>query len=164
MTQYKLVDDQLCARLIAQADDSPRKRSHHNLHESTDEAVQRLCIALAPGTYVQPHKHPESYKWEMMLAIQGRVCMLLFDDAGKLLEKIILSGQESVRAIEIPPDTWHTLFPIDAHAVIMEIKQGPYIPLDQENFADWAPAEGSDDVPHFLQWCMESRPGDYYRQ
>lgn len=159
MTCYKPVDSTLCGQLVDAAYASDRKRSHHNFHEDLDDPVQRLCIGLVPGTYVRPHRHPEDYKWEMMLVIQGRVRMVLFDDGGKISDTIELSEQGPVRAIEIPPGTWHTLFPVEGPAVIMEIKQGPYLPLDDGNFATWAPREGEPTVDRFLKWCAQGEIG-----
>ncbi len=164
MQPYKTIDDKLFSRLKNDAKNSPRKRSHYNLHENLDDPVQRLCIALHPGSYLRPHRHPEEYKWEMMLALQGQIHLAFFDGDGRLLEKIQLSEQGPVHALEVPPNTWHSLFTVDKQAVIMEIKQGPYVPLGNENFASWAPEEGTAEVSGFLQWCRNSKPGDRYSQ
>ena len=32
-----------------------------------------------------------------------------------------------------------------------EIKDGPYNPIDDKNFAPWAPKEGSEDVPEYIE-------------
>ena len=96
---YKLVDQQLCLRPGREAQASPHKRSHYNLHEELTDPVQRLCIALHQGSYVQPHRHPEDFKWEMMLIISGTVRMLIFDDIGKLIDIIELSEQDPYRPL-----------------------------------------------------------------
>jgi len=41
----KLITDDLLAQLVQQAADSPRKRSHYNIHESLDDVVQKLLVA-----------------------------------------------------------------------------------------------------------------------
>ncbi|MBW7565061.1 WbuC family cupin fold metalloprotein [Chromobacterium subtsugae] len=37
-----------------------RLRAHHNLHEQLEDGIQRLAIAMAPDTYVRPHRRPGS--------------------------------------------------------------------------------------------------------
>ncbi|HIC0138358.1 TPA: WbuC family cupin fold metalloprotein, partial [Enterobacter hormaechei] len=44
----------------AQAANSPRLRAHHNFHPELSDPVQRLAIAMEPGTYVRPHRHPHT--------------------------------------------------------------------------------------------------------
>ena len=149
----KLIDESLFQQLRRTAAESPRKRSHHNLHAELSEQVQRLCIGLEPGTYVRPHKHPEPYKWEMMLILSGSVVLLIFDDDGAVNRHIELSDQGPTKGIELPPNTWHTVFPCNGKAVIMEVKQGPFTPSVPENFASWAPEEGSESVERFLAWA-----------
>ena len=158
----KLIDKTRLTDLEDKAAISPRKRSHYNLHGDLADPVQRLCIALIPGTYVQPHKHPEDYKWEMMMVVKGKICMLLFDDDGVVTKRIDMSCDGECSGIEIPPNTWHTLFPLDDNAVIMEIKQGPYIPTPEESFAAWAPKESTEHVQHFLQWALFAQAGAHY--
>ena len=159
---YKLINDQLCLKLGSEALASPRKRSHHNIHDELSDPVQRLCIGLHQGSYLRPHRHPENYKWEMMLVLSGTIRMLIFDDEGKLIDIIQLSEQGPTRGIEIPPGTWHTLYPVSQQAVIMEFKQGPYLPLAAENFASWAPQEESIEAEKFLHWCNNASIGDHY--
>ena len=156
------LDNQLFQKLLDEAKISPRKRSHFNLHKELDEPVQRLCIALKKGTYVRPHHHPKSNKWELMLALKGTVALLTFDHQGVLLERLLLNTTDSVNGIELKPNTWHTVTPVSDDAVILEIKEGPYTPTEPSDFASWAPAEGDNNVLDFLQWLEEASPGDKY--
>ena len=146
----KKIDPQRIAECLEKAHQSPRKRSHYNLHEQLEAPVQRLCIALAEGTYVRPHRHPASNKWELLLAIQGTSVLVLFNNEGDILEHFELSPNGSMSAVEMPPNTWHTLFPAGKESVVMEIKEGPYTPSKPEHFATWAPDEGSPEAPAFL--------------
>lgn len=36
---------------------SPRLRAHRNFHPELSDPVQRLAIAMEPGTYIRPHRH-----------------------------------------------------------------------------------------------------------
>jgi cupin fold WbuC family metalloprotein len=136
----KNVSSDLMDQWLIEAAQSPRKRSHYNYHPSLDDPVQRLCIALCKGTYVRPHRHPQDDRWELIIALRGRTAMVTFDDAGKPQDKHLLCPL-SLPAVECPPNTWHTLYPLDDESVIMEIKQGPYLPNQPEYFATWAPEE-----------------------
>ena len=53
-----------------QAQQSPRQRANCNLHPQLDDPIQRLAIAMEPGTYVRPHRHPHT--WELLYPLRGR--------------------------------------------------------------------------------------------
>ncbi len=145
--------------LVAQAKASPRKRANFNVHESLDEPVQRLFIAIEPGSYVQPHRHVENYKWEFFMAMRGRLAMLIFDDNGVVTRREELSGNGAVNGVEIPPNVWHTVIPLEAGCVFYEVKQGPYEPMTDKGFATWAPKEGEPGVAEFYQWLVNADVG-----
>jgi len=157
------IDNQFIAQLVSKAKTSDRKHSHFNFHKDLNEPVQRLCIALIKGTYVCPHHHPSLNKWELMLPISGKVCLVIFDRAGVILEKITLGGGDNLSGIELQPNTWHTVYPIVDEAVIMEVKEGPYTATQPSDFANWAPQEGEPEVGAFLTWLENAIPGDAFR-
>jgi hypothetical protein len=35
---------------------SPRQRMNHNFHAELSDPIQRLAIAMEPGTYIRPHR------------------------------------------------------------------------------------------------------------
>ncbi|MDH5764660.1 MAG: WbuC family cupin fold metalloprotein, partial [Gammaproteobacteria bacterium] len=121
-----------------------------------------LCIALQKGTYVRPHYHPKSNKWELILALRGVVCLVIFNERGKILEKHILSQGEAINGVELQPHTWHTVYPQTEDAIIMEVKEGPFTPTQESDFASWAPAENEDKTVHFLNWLESAAPGESY--
>ena len=153
---------ELFEQLILQAHESPRKRSHFNLHKELDEPVQRLCIALIKGTYVHPHHHPKSNKWELILALKGAVGLVIFNEEGVILEKNTLSQGESLIGVELGPNIWHTVFPITDNAIILEVKEGPFTPTQDSDFAPWAPVEGEEKTSQFLSWLDVATPGDSF--
>lgn len=155
--------DELFEALLLEASESPRKRSHRNIHKELDEPVQRLCIGLKRGTYVRPHHHPKSNKWEMMLVLKGEITVVIFDADGSVQQILDLQAGGSLTGIENAPNTWHTLFPKTEEAVIMEVKEGPFTPSVASDFAAWAPAEGDDNVEHFLEWLERANVGECYQ-
>ena len=138
----KRIDRTLLTTLSSQAAASPRLRTHHNLHPQLDDSVQRLCIAMEPGTYVRPHRHAEPSTWEILLVLSGAVTLLLFDGSGKVTERIELAACGETGAVEIPANTWHAVASTQPGTVVFEVKQGPYMPIAETNYASWSPAEG----------------------
>ncbi|MCW8891554.1 MAG: WbuC family cupin fold metalloprotein [Sedimenticola sp.] len=158
----QLIDQSLYDQLIQRAAASPRRRAHHNLHQSYDEPVQRVCIGLLKGTYVRPHAHTQTHQWELILGVQGETCLIVFDEEGRVKQRLILSERNHTMGIELSPGTWHTLYPVDKQSIILEVKQGPFNPEAACHFADWAPEESSPDVPAFLQWLTHAETGSSF--
>ena len=150
-------------KLIGQAQSNPRLRSHHNFHPKLDDPINRLCITLSKGTYIRPHQHTHSSKWELILALQGKIGVLLYDQDGIVVDHFELS-QEQVSAFEMPPSTWHSLYAITDTAMFFEVKPGPFMPSQPHEFATWSPAEGQQGVDKFLSWSKQAKIGDHYRQ
>ena len=96
------------------------------------------------------------------MAVKGRTGLVLFDDSGKITEKLILEPGMSNVGIENPPNTWHTVFPLDENSVIMEIKEGPFDPKQITHFADWAPEE--DPNHRYLDWLEQAKTGDSFER
>jgi len=147
-------------KLSAEAAASPRKRAHHNLHPVLEDPVQRLSVAIEPGTYIRPHRHADPSTWEVFLMLRGSAVFLAFDDAGAVVERIILAADGPVRAIEIPAGTWHTIASLESRSVFFEVKQGPYTAPVAGNSASWAPGEGDPRCEGFVSWFREAAPGD----
>ena len=141
------------AALIQSAKKSPRKRSHLNIHESEHETIQRLLIALEPDTYITPHFHPESEKKELLTLIQGSCLALTFLPDGSIKDSLILNSSNPI--IEFPSLTWHSLICLEPETVVLEVKTGPYIPLEDKHFAEWAPKEGSPNCTSYLRSLKE---------
>ena len=128
---------------------APRRRAHLNVHEALDANVQRLFIATQPDTYMRPHRHPQPHKWELFMVLEGRIELLLFDDEGVITDRTMMSP-EGVRAVEIPPNTWHAYICHQPGTLALEIKEGAYIPTPEEDFASWSPPEGSPESRAYL--------------
>jgi cupin fold WbuC family metalloprotein len=137
--------------LTAAAQAAPRLRMNRNLHTDLSAPVQRLAIAMEPGTYVRPHRH--NHSWEVLLPLNGSFSVVIFDDAGKELDRLIL-GADKLRVIEMPAGTWHSVAALEPGSVIFEVKEGPYLPATAAEFASWAPEEGSPDTAAFVKYVV----------
>lgn len=138
----KRIQTEALASLSNDAAGAPRRRCNLNLHAELADPVQRLLIAIEPGSYVRPHRHSEPAKWELFVILSGRLAVLVFDADGKVLEREELAPGGAIPIAEIPPGAWHSVAALDPGTVIFEVKPGPYAPLADKDFAAWAPAEG----------------------
>jgi cupin fold WbuC family metalloprotein len=156
-----VIDNALLDSVCAAAAASPRRRKNHNLHASDDALAHRLLNAVQPDSYIAPHRHLDPAKDETFVVLRGLMGLLIFDDAGNIIEKIKVSaGTQSAGAdgtasnaangalgADIPAGTWHTSFALAPDTVILEAKAGPYQPLSEAERAPWAPAENAPEAP-----------------
>ena len=157
----KKVNDQLLNKLLKQAEVSPRLRDHHLLHDAHSDPVQKLVVGMLADSYVRPHMHPQAGKFELIQAFLGSFKFFIFDDAGIIIDIIVLSADSDVKVLEIPENTWHALLALEA-SVFMEIKPGPFHALTESDFAAWAPTEGHDRVSEILDFYRTANIGDQF--
>lgn len=143
------------SKLRAKADSSQRKRMNYNFHEQLDDPIQRMLNALNRGTYLQPHRHKDPDKREAFILLTGRIAVIEFDDEGTIVSHVILDHKFGNYGTEIPVGTWHSLIALEDGSVVYEVKDGPYSPIDDKNFAPWAPKEGSKGCVEFIQNIVE---------
>lgn len=113
--------------LFEQAYSSPRKRAHLNLHASFDDKVQRLYIALIKGSYVEPHYHELEHQWEMFTVQRGILKIILYDKNGLVIDTFLVGDNQDIQSIEFQPGDVHSVECLSEDALILEIKEGPYI-------------------------------------
>ncbi|MEZ5197154.1 MAG: WbuC family cupin fold metalloprotein [Bacteroidales bacterium] len=128
-------------KIVEASTTAPRKRFHHFFNTSPDDLLQSIYIAMQPGTYVRPHKHQSPDKREIFVAFTGRFLILQFDDRGIITDHIILDPTTNNFSIEIEPRIYHTVFCLAPDSVGIDIKNGPFSPINDKNFAPWAPKE-----------------------
>lgn len=121
-----LLDD-----LTAQAKASPRLRMNMDLRNSAEDQSQRMLNAIEPGSPVPIHRHRHSS--ETVVCLRGRLRELYYDDAGALTDTIDLEAAGDCPALNIPIGQWHTVESLESGTVIIEIKDGPYEPLGEED-------------------------------
>jgi len=154
----KLIDQELVSRLHAQASAAPRLRTHHNFHASHAEEFHRMCMAMEPGTYIRPHRHPD--KWELLLIVSGAMAVLNFDESGKLLTRTELAAGGPTYGLENAAGAWHAVVTLAPATVVLEVKRGPYVPISEQDFAAWAPPESHARAAEFERWYRTAQPGD----
>lgn len=150
------------ARLRIAAEASPRRRAHLELHaQGADDPLQRFLIGMLAGSYVRAHRHVQAHKLELTVGLLGACDLLFFDERGLVRERHPLRADDrGASLVQIPPNTWHSLTVPEGYAVLLEVKQGPYDPASDKDFAAWAPLEGEPAAVRCAEWLRTARPGE----
>lgn len=143
----KIFDAQYLDSLTGQAKVSPRLRQHRNVHQSYQDASQRLFNAIEPGSYIRPHRHASDPREELLIAVKGVMVMVTFDDQGAVTNVLRFGterhGGEMAIGAEVSSGTWHTVIALEPSCVLLEVKAGPFEPNQPKDLAPWAPEEDS---------------------
>ena len=143
------INSELIGMTCEKARSSARKRATHNFHKSPDDPIQRFINAIEPDTYIRPHKHENPDKREIFMVLRGQAIALEFDNNGKVSDYIILGAGTANSGVEIAPRVWHTIISLEEGTAVYELKDGPYFPLEDKNFAPWAPEEDTKEADEF---------------
>lgn len=146
-----VVTRELLDQLSEEARTAPRQRKNYNLHPANESLCHRLLNAIEPASYIRPHRHLDPEKDEAFVLLSGRLGVVTFSDTGEVTETVILSHQCGMLAADIPHGVYHTAVSLESGTVFFEAKAGPYLPLSAVECADWAPGEGDEAAPAFLE-------------
>ena len=115
-------------QLTEQAKASPRLRMNMDLRNSADDQSQRMLNAIEPGSPLPIHRHQKSS--ETVVCLRGRLVEEYYDELERICtERIELSPNGPVVALNIPAGQWHTVQALESGTVILEMKNGKYEPL-----------------------------------
>ena len=118
-----LLDD-----LTAKAKESPRLRMNLDLRDSAEDTSQRMLNAIEPGSPLPIHRHQKTS--ETVVCIRGRLVEEFYDDLERTCtDRIELSPNGPVVALNIPAGQWHTVHALESGTVILEMKNGKYEPI-----------------------------------
>ena len=118
-----LLDD-----LTAKAKESSRLRMNLDLRDSAEDTSQRMLNAIEPGSPLPIHRHQKTS--ETVVCLRGRLVEEFYDELERMCtEAIELSPNGPVVALNIPPGQWHTVRALESGTVILEMKNGPYVPI-----------------------------------
>lgn len=126
-----IIDTQLLDSLTSQAQASPRLRMNLDLRTSAEDGSQRMLNAIEPGSLVPVHRHQKSS--ETVVILRGRAVEEYYSSDGLLQESIELSSGGPVCALNIPAGQWHTIKALESGTVILEMKDGAYEPIREED-------------------------------
>lgn len=114
--------------LTAKAKVSPRLRMNLDLRDSAEDTSQRMLNAIEPGSPLPIHRHQKTS--ETVVCLRGRLVEEFYDDLERTCtERIELSPNGPVVALNIPAGQWHTVQALESGTVILEMKNGKYEPI-----------------------------------
>jgi cupin fold WbuC family metalloprotein len=90
-----------------------------------------MINSLQPGTVMPIHRHLHPAKKETFVLLQGKLEVRRYNDDKSIAERHVLSRETGDIICEIMPDEWHSFEVLEPDTVIVEIKQGPYIPFQE---------------------------------
>ena len=144
------INSELLRDMMISSRQSKRGRINHNFHFGPTDPLQRMLNSMQPETYLQPHKHENPDKREVFIALTGKFVVVQFDDDGRIADSMILDPSNKDFAAEMDARVYHTIICLEPNSIIYELKDGPYNPLDDKNFAPWAPVEGNPGYQEYL--------------
>ena len=120
---------------------TPKRRARINAHPGHDDALHEMIIAIEPGSYIRPHRHPG--KSEAFHIIEGDVDIVVFREGGEIDEIVSLGEKGGARPFyyRMSEPRFHTLIIRSDLLIVHEITNGPFSP-DGTVYAAFAPAEG----------------------
>ncbi len=140
--------------LSAKAKCNPRKRQHDNIHQSYQEASQRLFNAIEPSSYIRPHRHAIDPRDELLVAVRGLMGLISFNEEGNVMRSLRFGSKSQDNSlafgVEVPANTWHTVIALEPGCILLEVKAGPFNPSHPKELAPWAPEEGSASAQQYL--------------
>lgn len=120
-----IINQQVLDELTARAKESPRLRMNLDLRNSPEDQSQRMLNALEPGTVLPVHRHPTTS--ETVVCLRGHFEEYFYDADGRLTEVIDMTP--GALLLNIPAGQWHSLKCLESGTVLLEVKDGPYVPI-----------------------------------
>ena len=91
-----------------------------------------MLNAIEPGSPLPIHRHRHTS--ETVVCLRGRLVWEFYDELERICtETIELSPNGQVVALNIPAGQWHTVRVLESGSVILEMKEGAYEPLGEED-------------------------------
>ena len=118
--------------LTAKAKESPRLRMNLDLRNSAEDSSQRMLNAIEPGAPLPIHRHQKTS--ETVVCLRGRLIEEFYDDLERTCtDRIELSPNGPIVALNIPAGQWHTVRALESGTVILEMKNGKYEPIQDSD-------------------------------
>lgn len=91
-----------------------------------------MLNAIEPGSLMPIHRHRHSS--ETVVCLRGRFVEEFYDDLERICtDAIELTPGGPVVALNIPAGQWHTIRALESGSILLECKDGPYEPLEEED-------------------------------
>ena len=126
-----LLNKSILDELTIKAKSSPRLRMNYNLHETSEDSVQRMLNAIEPGSTIPIARHNEVN--ESLILLRGKLRVLIYDENGSFSEDYVLDISQGNFGCHIPKGVWHSVESLESGTVMFETREGPYVPLSEKD-------------------------------
>ena len=107
-------------------------RSAGQPNDSSTDGSQRMLNAIEPGSPLPIHRH--KYTSETMICLRGKLQVEYYDELERICsDSFILEPNGFNVAVSIPMGVWHTVHALESGTCILEMKNGAYEPLSDED-------------------------------
>jgi hypothetical protein len=79
-----------------------------------------------------------------------------------VVERVELRADGGPWLVDLDAAAWHSLTALEDNSLLVETKQGPFQPVDDNDWADWAPAEGAPAAEAIAGWFTGARTGESF--
>ena len=124
-----IIDNKVLNELSDKAKESPRLRCNLDLRNSAEDQSQRMLNALEPGTVMPIHRHRNS--GETCICVLGHFEEYFYDENGVLTDTVDMVPGGPILNIEA--GQWHSLRCLEPNTILFEAKDGPWVPLGEED-------------------------------
>ena len=128
-----------------QAKASPRLRMNMDLRNGPEDDSQRMLNAIEPGSVVPIHRHRNTS--ETVVCLRGKLRVEYYDEFSRpsgnerpeverermCTESFVIEPGGANVAVSIPMGQWHTVHVLETGTCILEMKNGGYEPLKEED-------------------------------
>ena len=125
------ITKEILDELTEKAKVSPRLRMNLDLRNSENDQSQRMLNAIEPDSVVPIHRHKKTS--ETVVCLRGCFIEEYYDDNGHCTDTIELKAGSYPLLINIPAGKWHTIRSMESGSVLLEIKDGAFQPLADED-------------------------------
>ena len=130
-----IITQAILDKLTEEAKASPRLRMNLDLRNGDGDQSQRMLNAIEPGSPLPIHRHQKTS--ETVVCLRGRLVEEYYDELERIYtDRIELSPNGPVVAVNIPAGQWHTVKALESGTVIIEMKDGPYEPIGPQDILE----------------------------
>ena len=117
-----------------------RRRARICAHQSNDQPLHEMMIAICSDSYIHPHRHLG--KSESFHIVEGQVDVIVLDDEGGIREVVQLGDPLSGKNFyyRLSNAYYHTLIIHSDVLVVHEVTNGPFV-AEETQLAPFAPDE-----------------------
>lgn len=151
-TDATIMTQKILDKAVALSRKSPRKRIIYPFHKSDNDMLHRMLNAIQPNSYVRPHMHNDPPKSESVVMLRGALKYIIFESDGSVKDHFVLKAGTSRFGVDLEPGVIHSMAALEPDTVLYESKTGPYVKLNDKQFAAFSPEEKSPDVPDYLKF------------